>query len=103
MGKKTEQVNHRLVIYPQHPGDFGFCHIGGMKRDADETVRILEEMQQQVLRHVDGVRSRNVQIENDIEETCEFCGSAWTEGKSPHNGGCCAKDCEVFEAMEIAE
>ena len=34
---------------------------------------------------------------------CEHCGSPWTEGDFPHNGGCCAEDCKVFDKSEEAK
>jgi hypothetical protein len=104
VGKKVANVNHRIVLYPPHPGDYGSIFIGGEKRSERDTVLILEEMQSQILRHVDSAKRKNISIEFDREATCEFCGATWTEGDdSPHNGGCCGKDCEVFEASEIAE
>lgn len=100
MAKKIRNVNHRLVIEPPHPGDFGLVHIGGITRDERETLCLLENMRDQIVRHVDDVRSRDIRIENDIEETCEFCGRPWTEGDSPHNRGCCHRDEEVMLAHE---
>lgn len=42
----------------------------------------------------------SVSIETDTSTVCEFCGDDWTEGDSPHNGGCCGKDIEVMDRTE---
>lgn len=53
----------------------------------------LNEIRQQIRRHCDGLASVTVQY--DAECVCEHCGAKWTEEtSSPHNGGCCDKDCE---------
>jgi len=53
-----------------------------------------------IRRHCDGYAS--VSIEWDAEDCCEHCGVTWTEGDSPHNGGCCDNDCDVMDAEIIA-
>lgn len=53
-----------------------------------------------IRRHCDGYRG--VSIEWDTEDRCEHCGAVWTEGDSPHNGGCCDKDIDALEAAILA-
>ena len=63
----------------------------------DEYLSDCKAIAQRIRRHVDGFGS--VSIEKTTEDVCSFCGSKWTEGDSPHNGGCCDED----EAVMIAE
>jgi hypothetical protein len=100
--KTAVRENYRIEIYPPHPGNFGICFISSVTRTDEETVRMLEEMKSQIERHVDGVRRNSVNIVHDTTDYCEWCGSKWTEGDSPHNGGCCDKDCEVMDGIETA-
>lgn len=55
-------------------------------------------LENDIKRHCDNFGSISHEIEK--EETCEFCGDLWTEGDSPHNGGCCYKDAEVMLATD---
>ena len=98
MGVKKTNVNFRVEVTPRAPGDFGICFIGGQTRTEKETRDICNDMIQQIRRHVDGIDS--AVLAYDVEETCEHCGRQWTKGDSPHNGGCCDQDCEVFERCE---
>jgi hypothetical protein len=100
--KKTTRDNYRIEVYPKDPGDFGVCFISGIERSDSELMRALEDIKSQIQRHVDGIGRHSVHIVHDRKDVCEWCGSEWTEGKSPHNGGCCAKDCEVMEGIETA-
>ena len=47
---------------------------------------------EQVKRHIDNIGS--VQVLWDVEVTCSFCGSRWTEDSDTFNGGCCCQDAE---------
>ena len=50
----------------------------------------LEDMMSAINRHVDNVLS--IEIVKEVESTCEFCGSRWTETSDTYNGGCCDED-----------
>lgn len=101
MGVKKTKVNFRVEVTPRAPGDLGICFIGGQTRTEEETRAICNDMIQQIRRHVDGIDS--AVLVYDVEETCEHCGRQWTEGDSPHNGGCCDQDCEVFDRCEAEQ
>jgi len=100
MSKHTTK-SYRVNVQPLRPGDFGTCFISGQTRTPQEELRLCETIVCQIRRHVDDIQTPWVSY--DIEETCEFCGSKWTEGDSPHNGGCCHQDCEVFEKQEAEQ
>ena len=101
MGRVQNKVNHRIEVHLPHPGDFGFCFVSSVTRTEEETFDLLSQIRDQIIRHVDGVSRNSVNLMVDVESVCEHCGSAWTEGKdSPHNGGCCEKDCEVFDKLQ---
>lgn len=101
MGYKTEKTNFRVVVEPRHPGDFGFASISGITQSERDWIRDCEEIVSQIKRHVDGISSASCEYDCDL--VCEYCGSQWTEGEnSTHNGGCCHKDCEIYE-KESAE
>ena len=58
-----------------------------------------EDVVSEIRRHVDGIDDMRIQMEH--EETCEHCGSDWTEGpQSLHNGGCCWRDCAVLDLVD---
>ena len=111
MRKEGAKMNFRVVIEPRSLGDFGSIRMSSsflygnteaerkrMERDMQDRC---EEIAKDVKRHVDQVRSVNVDF--DQEYVCEHCGAEWTEGKSLYNGGCCDKDCEDEDAREAAK
>ena len=102
--KRKEDIHVRVEA--RDAGDFGMIRIGGMEKSENEAIRDCEEIASQIRRHVDGLpssRDRGVSVEWTEALYCEHCGSTWSEGEnSPHNGGCCAKDCDVLEAHEAA-
>ena len=104
MGKQTYQDNFRVVLYPNLIGNCAYMRIPERLIEPDEARRrkyyqdAAREIASQARRHVDGC---TVAVESDTVEVCEWCGCTWTEGDSPHNGGCCDKDCEVMEATEV--
>jgi len=102
MGKLTNKTNIRVEVEPRSLGDYGWARIsGGRERTEKQAISDCEDIAEQIRRHVDGLPSygdRGVCVVWDVEEVCEHCGSVWSEGDSPHNGGCCAKDCEAFDA-----
>lgn len=107
MSKTTRIVNVRVVVEPRPMTDFGSVSFGRrLLYDNDQMYwkdmqDRAEEIARDVKRHVDNVRTVNVEVET--EAVCEHCGYGWTEGGSPHNGGCCDKDCQVMEAAERGE
>jgi len=53
-------------------------------------VAAAQDVVAQIKRHVDGVS--HININDDIDEVCEFCLCGWTEDNDLYNGGCCDKD-----------
>ena len=104
MGCVTRKEDIHVRVESRGAGDFGFAHVSGMGKTEAEYIRDCEDIAKQVRRHVDGLpsyRGRGVRVEWTNALYCEHCGSRWSEGeKSPHNGGCCDKDCEVLYANE---
>ena len=94
MGKKTEHDNFRVVLGVPHPGYFSDDAI----REKAER-RAADELAAQAKRHLDAA---SISVESDANDVCEWCGGTWTEGNSPHNGGCCDKDLEVMDKTEEA-
>lgn len=105
MGKQTYQDEFRVVLTPRRIGDCGYVRVSDRFMEPDEAKRrklyeeAANEIAAQARRHVDGC---TVEVESSRVEVCEWCGSTWTEGNSPHNGGCCWRDTEVFEQCEAA-
>jgi hypothetical protein len=100
MGMKSVLVDCHLIIEPKRAGDLG----GGIsvpdKWMTDDPIKEKRDRCQEILdqakRHVDNIGYSYIKEER--EDQCEFCGYRWTEGKeSKHNGGCCDKDCIIFE------
>lgn len=59
--------------------------------------RDCEAIAKQVERHVD---AGSVFVVTESVAVCEFCGGEWDQGDgSPHNAGCCDKDCEMYKAV----
>ena len=103
MSKQINKTNIHVEVCPRSLGDYGFIRTRGRERTEKEAIADCEEIARDIRRHVDGLPSygnQGVCVIWDKEEVCEHCGWAWTEGDSPHNGGCCAKDIEVLEATE---
>ena len=104
MGRKTYQDNFRVVLYPRRLGHLYGVRVSDTFMEPDEERRRkhykseAEDLQQQAKRHTD---AGSVDLESDTVEVCEWCGSTWTEGNSPHNGGCCQRDSEVADRCEL--
>lgn len=95
MTKKTVVTSYNVVVeIPQVLRWHGVtCHT----RTHDEMVASCERVKSDILRHVDLDDRNGVYVKRETEDQCSHCGSAWTEGDSPHNGGCCDEDCAVME------
>ncbi len=90
--KITRCDNYRVEVTPETPwfiGDKTPRQIHERWRDA------CEEIAAQIRRHVD-VDKRAVSVLWDQTPVCSFCGAEWTEGDSPHNGGCCDEDTKLI-------
>ena len=105
MGRLTRPTEYYVRIDPRRLGSLGVCSVPDSWIESDEYKQLVEykelceDMIDQIKRHVDGIGW--VGVEEVTEDVCEFCGYNWTEGDdSPHNGGCCAKDGDVYEALE---
>lgn len=98
MSMKRKKINFRVEVFPYPPWIAG-CD----EKSVDEKyIEACEAVQREVRRHVDNIESALVSW--DVEKSCEHCGRAWTEADdSPHNGGCCDKDMEVFGLSEAEQ
>jgi len=106
MGKQINKADIRVEVRPRSLGDCGLIHFSGFRgRTEAQAIADCEDIADQIRRHVDGLpsyRDRGVNVVWDKEEVCEHCGRVWTEGDSPHNGGCCEEDIKVLDATEEA-
>ena len=105
MGHKTIKENIRVEVDPRDPGDFGIARIHGLFSSSEQQkIADCEDIAAQIRRHVDGLPTygdRGVSVKWDERTVCEHCGYEWgVPVGSPHNGGCCSKDAEAFEADE---
>ena len=102
MGKQINKADIRVEVRPRSLGDCGLIHFFGFReRTEAQAITDCEDIAEQIRRHVDGLsshRDRGVDVVWDREEVCEHCGRVWTEGDSPHNGGCCEEDIKVLDA-----
>lgn len=85
MPKKSTKCNPRIEITLQE-SYFTYTH--------KEEIDLLRNMVPDIIRHIDGIdpRGRNIDVVDDVKDTCEFCGYKWTEDSSVFNGGCCDED-----------
>lgn len=104
MGRIERVTEYWVRVDPRRLGNFGVVRVSDRRVEPDEQRRLkkyrerCEEIVEQIRRHVDNVGG--VYVETEKEAVCEYCGSTWTEGEeSPHNGGCCIKDIEVYDAV----
>jgi hypothetical protein len=101
MGKKKIITDYYVRVEPKRLGNFGIVSVpdryvsNNILQDYYERCR---DIVLQIKRHVDDIDWAGVI--NESEEICEFCESAWTEGDSIHNGGCCDKDIEIMDNLE---
>lgn len=102
MGKVTRIVDGYVRLDLRNPGDFGSAFISQPARSERELKADLETLRRAAQSRLNKYDDEcgGAQIITERETVCEHCGSKWTEGDSPHNGGCCEKDCIVYEAEE---
>lgn len=105
MARTLRPVSYHVRVEPRRLGDLGVASVSDSLIESDEEKQVeecrerCEAIAEQVKRHVDLVGS--VTIRTETEAVCEHCGSDWIhDSDSPHNGGCCEKDWEVYEALE---
>ena len=96
MGKRHRILSYNIRIEPRR-----LVAHGGRVARLEDYRQCCEQIIKDIQRHVDNVGSALMEVES--EEVCEYCGALWTEGSSPHNGGCCARDCEIVEGSKAAE
>lgn len=69
MIKKVITNECRVIVEPKSAGDYGFMHIGGVKRSSDQEYRLCCEIEREIKRHVDNVGWTNVeQVELYVDE-----------------------------------
>lgn len=88
-------TNYRVVVEPRGLGDFGVFSLGDRSYGTAEQIaeayaERCRDIAAEIKRHVDGVRSIDVEFEQN--PVCEHCGSRWTEASADYNGGCCDAD-----------
>jgi len=93
MGKKTEIIGAVLRVSCD-PFIIG-------EKDSSWWHSELQGLETDIRRHIDDVG--HIEHELEIDETCEYCGSGWSEGDSPHNGGCCHEDILVMDAQDFPQ
>jgi len=98
MARVIKECNFRVEVSPRGRGDFGFASIGGLQWTPEDELRICKNIEADIRRHVYDIGRTDIVF--DSEEVCEYCDADWSEGDSPHNGGCCQKDIEIMEEME---
>ena len=101
MGKKKVITEYYVKIEPRRLGNFGIVSVPDSYVSNDimkDYYNTCKDIVEQIKRHVDDIGW--VGVMNESEEVCEFCGLAWTENNSLHNGGCCDKDIEIMDALE---
>ena len=93
MGMVSRRTNYRVIVEP----DRSYLKLlKPHERDAEDKNNC-KHIMSAIKRHVDDIG--HIDIYSDLEETCEFCGAAWTE-TTTHNGGCCIKDAELQDQIE---
>jgi len=110
--KETRNNGCYVKVEPDAPIPFNFWRSNRPRlTDAEARVKYSEyfvekqkrscnDIISQIRRHVDGTGV--VSLKYDTEDVCSFCGAEWTEGDSPHNGGCCDKDIEIQSPDGVA-
>lgn len=79
--KKTHQENFRVEVTPDN--------LWGIRNE--QAIRqMCEDIKRDIQRHIDNIDG--VRVVSDLCETCECCGSSWTEKGTTYNGGCCDQD-----------
>lgn len=66
-----------------------------IKARRKELLREAQLLEEQIKRHCDVTGTTSINFIYD--DTCEFCGYAWTEGDNEDNGGCCIDDERVID------
>jgi hypothetical protein len=77
--KKHEIQSYHLEVDPSFYG-----------RDLEQLHNLCKDIETQIRRHVDG--HGTITIVPEYKDTCNHCGSQWTEDSEFYNGGCCDKD-----------
>lgn len=101
--KIIRKSNFRVIVEPKGLGDFGSIRVSdnfwGNKPEQIEKDYIArcEEIKDQIKRHVDNVRS--VEIDYDTQEICSHCGYEW-ELDEDGVPTCCNKAIEELEAQK---
>ena len=103
MSKIIRKSNFRVVVEPKGLGDFGGIRVSdsffgqSQERIAKDYEDRCKEMADQIRRHVDNVRS--AEVDYDTEEICSRCGYTWEldEFGVP---ACCDKAIEEHESAK---
>ncbi len=105
MSRTTVRSDFHVQVFPRDAGDFGVAHLSGQHHTEEAEESLCREIAQDVERHVDNLPSigAKTRVVWESRDECEYCGSIWTEGDLPHNGGCCHEDCLVLESTPEEE
>jgi len=83
MGKKIDREDQWVRVRVNDG-----CWMGDERYPGQHAQYDRERVIDQIKRHCDDIED----IDFELTYICSFCGAAWTEGDSPHNGGCCDED-----------
>jgi hypothetical protein len=91
--KKTNVTGYHVEVTPRSLGNLGFASVPSHWMSSNPIKDIKERcdgIADEIKRHVDNIQYVEVVEEN--EKVCEFCGRFWTEDSDTYNGGCCDDD-----------
>lgn len=81
MKKVVEATSWRIIIEPRF-------RLSSSKKVVKSN---LDDIVGSILRHVDGVSRRDIDVQIDDTVECSFCGREWADLSSEYND-CCAED-----------
>lgn len=92
MSKIVKKSNPKIVVEIA-------THVYGIALSEETLKRDLKEAVEQIKRHVDNIRSAD--IEWDIEEICSHCGYGWEIDEETKEPVCCQKAIDEFNSQKI--
>ena len=102
--KTTKITGYHLKVEPRSLGNLGFVSVSDHRVSNDparDYRKRVGEIADQIRRHVDNVG--HIEIVEESESCCEFCGYHWGEKSDEYNGGCCDRDEEAHALRQAAE
>ena len=65
---KEQRFEFTITVTPKSKGDYGSVRIGGLMRDLKDCLSEFRNMKEAILRHVDGVQSVEITVEDYLQE-----------------------------------